>query len=178
MSGTNGVRCQVGFPNAPFIEPQPCRSLCWASSLAYTLQGFGMRMSVDSVLHRMETSDRCTRRDDGAILMGAAGHWIDDTGRVFLVKANRLPDIHPGSFEFDEFQPLVDALRRRPLIVGVPGHTRVLIDMLYIDAPMVHMRQDLMTFRDPWSNTPNRVTETFDAAPERMFVIGLDVRRV
>ncbi len=168
----------MGFPDAPFIEPQPCRSLCWANCLAYVLAGYGARMSVASVLYRMGAPERCSARDDAAILMGAAGQWVDDVGRSFLVRVNRLPDLQAASATAEQFEPIVHALSRRPLIVGVPGHSRVLVDMVYVDAPMIWMRQDALTFRDPWTGSPNRVVEAWDAGPERLFALGFEVRKV
>lgn len=172
------VRCQVGFPSAPFIEPQACRPVCWANCVAYLLRGYGAKISVESVVQKIDVPGDCRRRDDAALIMRAGGQWRDDTGRAFLVKMKRFRDIENGSYTTEEFQPLVTALSRRPLITGVSGHSFVLTQMDYIDAPMVMMRQDRLTVRDPWSGTPNLRTFAYDELPERMFVIGLEVREI
>ncbi len=173
----NTVRCQVGFPDAPFIEPQDCRSDCWANCLAYLLRGFGAKISAESVLWRMEKAGVCSEDDDEAQIMAASGSWTDDTGRSFWLSARRLRDVRHGSFSTEEFQPLVDALSARPLIVGAPGHSMVLTEMAYIDAPMVMMQQETLTFRDPWTGTSNLRRLSYEETPERMFAIDIRIRR-
>jgi hypothetical protein len=172
------VRCEVGFPNAPYIEPQACRAVCWANCIAYVLRGYGAKISVETVAQKLDVPGDCRVRDDVSIIMGAGGLWRDDTGRAFLISVNRYADIERGSFTTEEFQPLVDALSHHPLIVGVPGHSMVLTEMAYVDAPMVMMRQDRLTLRDPWTGTPNLREMSYEDAPEKMFAIGLDVRRM
>ncbi|WP_172328793.1 hypothetical protein [Mangrovicoccus sp. HB161399] len=174
----NKVRCQVGFPDAPYIEPQECRADCWANCLAYMLRGFGAKISVGSVLWRMEQEGACRNGDDEAQLMAASGKWIDDTGRTFWVSARRLQDIRHGTFSTEEFQPLVNALSARPLIAGSPGHSMVLTEMAYVDAPMVMMRQEELTFRDPWTGTSNLRRLAYEETPERMFAIDIRIRRM
>lgn len=172
------VRCQVGFPNAPYIEPQACRPVCWANCVAYLLRGYGVKISVESVVHKLEVPGDCRRRDDAAIIMGAAGHWRDDTGRGFLVRPYRYSDIGAGGSTTEVFQPLVDGLRRRPLIVGEAGHSMILTQMTYVDAPMVLIRPDVLTLRDPWTGTANLRRLSHGDLSDQMFVIGLDVRAI
>lgn len=172
------VRCQVGFPSAPYIEPQACRSVCWANCVAYILRGYGAKISIETVVQRLETPGDCRLRDDASIIMGAGGLWRDDTGRAFLVSVERYGDIQQGSFTIAEFEPLVHALARRPVIVGEAGHSMILTQMTYVDAPMVMMRHDRLTLRDPWMGTPNLRKLGYEDAPEKLFAIGLNVRKL
>lgn len=172
------VRCTVGVQDAPYIEPQACRAICWANALAYVLRGWGMNLSVASVVHRLEVPGDCRARDDAAILTAASGIWSDDTGRTFTVQVRRLPDLEHGSYTTEQFVPWVRALERGPLIVGTPGHSRVLTAMTYTDMPMVLMRQEELTLRDPWTGTPNLLHLPVAETPERMFVLSVRARRL
>ncbi|MEM8556101.1 MAG: hypothetical protein AAGF71_14905 [Pseudomonadota bacterium] len=170
------IRCKMGFANAPRIEEQPCKALCWATSIAYLLRGYGAKISTDSVVHRLEIPNTCRSRDDAAIIPRANGFWRDDTGRAFRVRVDRYADMVPGSYTTEKFAPWVVALSKHPLLVGQPGHTRVLTQMTYIDAPMVLMRQQKLVLRDPWVETPNEVELTYDDIPDPLFMFSLRAR--
>lgn len=178
VSGRNETRCQVGFAQSPEIEAQACRSLCWANAVAYVLRGYGVQLSVDRVIDRVEATLSCRARDDAALVMAMSGHWNDDLGRRFLVKAQRFPEVRQASYDTAGFQPLVDGLSRMPLIVGTPGHSMVLTQMSYTDQPFVMMRPEVLTVRDAWNGTPNLRNLDRDDAPESLFAIGLTVRAV
>ncbi|MBE3636614.1 hypothetical protein [Mangrovicoccus algicola] len=172
------VRCQVGFPDAPFIDPQDCRSSCWANCLAYVLTGYGMSVSAGSVLWHMRRTGACGRDNDAARLMAATGGWVDDTGRSFLVTARRLGDLAAETPSQEAFAPLVEALSARPLIVGSAGHSMVLTEMSYVDAPGRPMRPETLTLRDPWTGTANLRHLAPAEAPERLFAVDIRIRRM
>ncbi|WP_138468294.1 hypothetical protein [Poseidonocella sp. HB161398] len=168
------VSCAVGFPDAPEIAALESRADCWAGCLAYVLEGYGARISAASVLRRME---RAGTGGDARAIMAAAGYWTDDAGRRFWLSVRRLGDIRRSGGAAGAIQPLVDTLRRRPLIVGVTGHSMVLTEMRFSDAPFAPMRRGVLTLRDPWTGTANLRKLAAEEAPERLFAIDIRIRR-
>ena len=175
-AGPGEVRCAVGFAQSPEITDQPCRENCWADCIAYLLTGYGASVTPQAVMTRMKGGQTCRARDDVATILGASGLWRDAEGRAFFVQARRLSDIIRNGRSPEAFQPLVNALSRRPLIVGEPGHSMVLTEMSYADAPVLDLRHRDLTLRDPWSATPNLRKLSWDDSPDRMFAIEITVR--
>lgn len=169
-----GRRCQIGFPAAPQIAAQPCQADCWANAIAYVLRGFGADIGVGEVFARLGRAAACRPGQDRALIQSAAGLWQDRQGRRFYLRVDPLPDLAPGMGGAD-LAPLVEALTRTPLIVGTPGHSRVLTEMRYSEGPGA-ADGDQLVLRDPWAGSPNRQTLALTALPAPFFALRLGVR--
>ena len=177
-----GARCTTGFHDTPAMPARPCRSEACAACLAYMLQGFGARVTVEDVLARgAGPRSGCTDFDplaETARLHAAAGRWRDRGGRGFLLGFAPLGSLHevrPGN---GDLAGMLDRLSRQPLLCGAAGHTTVVTQIkARYPGPSTPWREHV-TVRDPWTPTAGLrpLTEAELARPS--WVLGVSIRPI
>ena len=172
------MRCTVGFPETPPMPLQPCRSQCWATCLAYLMQGFGADVTVTDLLIRAG-GQGCAAHDPAAELVrlhAVAGSWRDRSGRAFLLGLSPLGTLHERHPSDTRFPALLDRLSRQPLLCGAAGHTTVVTEITTFSAVPATYRRDAVTVLDPWPPTAGvrSLTEAELARPA--YVLGVSLR--
>jgi hypothetical protein len=170
------VRCVSGFAGVPAMPPQPCRSLCWASCLAYMLQGYGAAIDLPDVLARYDLDGACRPHDDRRRLLRAAGTWTDTRGRPFLVQVTDLASLHGRHPLATGAGATLDRLARQPLLCGAAGHTTLITEIETTDGAVTWLRRERITVADPYAATPPVRDLTEDELAQPFWVLGLSLR--
>jgi hypothetical protein len=168
------VRCVTGFPTVDAIPPQSCRALCWASCLAYMLQGYGADVAVPQVLARYRLDGGCRADDDRVRLLQAAGTWTDARDRPFLVQVTELGSLHERYPAGASVLAVFDRMARQPMLCGAAGHTTLITEIETSDMVLSPLRRERITVADPYTGTVRDLTE--DELSRPFWVLGLSVR--
>jgi len=178
--GQGGARCMRGFAETPELELQPCRSLAWATCLAYVLRGYGADMDTEAVLRQTETTGCSSHKIDPKAdlhrFYRLAGRWHDRLGRPFMLAVENLGSVHELNPRNDEYQAMLDRLVMRPLLSGAAGHATVITQITTrTPQPGNHWREEVIV-RDPCPPTNGLRALTEDELKDPAYVIGINVR--
>lgn len=170
------VACSHGFPDPPPIPAQPCRALCWATSLAYMLQGYGAEIGTLDVLGRYGLAPACQKRDDRASLLRAAGQWRDTRGRDFLVRTTELASLHRRYASGQGIDDVLSRVARQPILCGAAGHTTVVTEVQVAHTALSGLRRDRVTVVDPYAPNARCRDLSFEELRRPFYMIALSIR--
>lgn len=174
---SGGVHCVAGFVDTPEMPAQPCRSLTWATCLAYLLRGYGADLDLPSVLARFGQGGDCAPSSDHAARLSAAsGGWRDDRGREFLVSVSELPQLSLKGTTSEAVEAAMTRLGRQPLLCGAAGHTTVITEITTIQGLIGGRRIKGITVRDPWAGAQSLRPLTTEELTTPFYVFALSVR--
>jgi len=174
----HAVACSHGFPDPPPIPAQPCRALCWATSLAYMLQGYGAEIGTLDVLSRYGLTPACRKRDDRASLLGAAGQWRDARGRDFLVRTTEMASLHRRYASGQGMDDVLRRVARQPILCGAAGHTTVVTEVQVVHTALSGLRRDRVTVVDPYAPNPRCRDLSSDELRRPFYMVALSIREL